>query len=290
MSKLLKGGAPKFSKKGGGGYHKFTKLLKKAKSTEKVLLSLSDDYEKILKKYYAKYQQHILNLNQLDKYFTDDDYNFESFRKSFDLIFSNHKNTDLLKNPLLLSNYLGIKSKYKNDEIVEYHMAQQFKYLFNTYYSEIERLLIVQIAVRNMLTTPEFKIYASDGKETDFMPIPQVKYQLNYEKTKSILDPIINSVKSKLNLYEPTNKKNMILNPSHNPKGIQDIEYKPAFINPNLKDRKEPVILFKEIPKDVQKEIQKKTLKKNSKPIQNIKVPANEAALPVVKVDIPKKL
>ena len=122
----------KLFKKGGGNYN-FFNLLKKAKGTEKKLLSLSNDYEKILKKYYTKYQQHMLNLNELDKYFIDDKYNFESFRKSFDIIFTNHKQKNLSKNPLLLSNYLGVKSNYTNEEIVEYHLAQQFKYLLNTY-------------------------------------------------------------------------------------------------------------------------------------------------------------
>ena len=192
-------------------YPEYFYLLKHSISSEQKLISSAEKYNKATHDYYRDYQEHIDNLIRLDKMFDG----FDSFKKSFDIIFKEFKDNKKIKDQsLLLSNYNKSKSKdnnsnepfYSPEDIIKFHLSQQIVYLLSNMYSEHERLLIKQVIIDNIKNKPVFNIITSDNKETDFITLPQTKYHLNYEKTKNIFDQAINNMRGKLDIVPNKNK------------------------------------------------------------------------------------
>ena len=194
---------------GGGFFFKsdkkpdFFKLFKEAVLSESKLLKGINDYNEFMKTYRELYKKHIENLDNLDNYLEDE--NFDSFHKSFNVIYkdidrninnNNFNTSKTLEQPLLLKNYSGMESYYEREDIIEYHLIQQINYLILNNYSEEDRLLIRQVAFRNIMKNPEFKVFSIENKMTEFLPLQHHNYQIDYDKMKEIIDQVISYIKS----------------------------------------------------------------------------------------------
>jgi hypothetical protein len=313
----------------------FFKLFKEALSSEGKLLNHIKDYNEFMVKYQEYYKKHINNLDKLDDYFDEDEINFNSFHKSFNIIYTDiekniNNNTFDIKNtftqPLLLKNYNDLESYFHSEDIIEYHFKQQIDYLLDNNYDEEDRLLIRQVAFRNIMEKPEFKVFSIENKMTEFLPLQHHNYQIDYTKMKDVFDQVILYIKSvlpdsysfkaKSKLIHKSKKKSIKFNkPKFN---------KPKFNNnnnhnnnnhnnnnnnnknnnnkniekENKKVKKETKKSEKKVKKESKKEIkksekskkEKKESKKVKKELQDIIIPINEPVLPIFKINMPKKI
>ncbi len=321
----------------------FFKLLKEAVLSESKLLKNIKEYSEFMKKYQESYKTHLQNLDKLDEYFEDEDVEFDSFHKSFNVIYKDidrninnntFDNNKTLEQPLLLKNYNGLESYYEVEDIIEYHLIQQINYLIQNNYSESDRLLIRQVAFRNIMKNPEFKVFSIENKMTEFLPLQHHNYQIDYDKMKEILDQVIVYIKS---VIPDVNTNNNLIK-EKKPKDRKRSEkiYRLYGINNNnnkktqkiseneKEERKEKTIKEKTIkekteiikigmkPKTKKKEsntyknnesnknnqsnqsnkVSKVSKKKvgRKKKLEEITIPNNEPILPVLKIDIPKKI
>jgi hypothetical protein len=311
------------NQKGSGFFFKsdkkpnFFKLFKEAVSSESKLLNHIKDYNEFMIKYQEYYKKHINNLDKLDDYFDEDEINFNSFHKSFNIIYKdideniNNNTFDIKKTfeqPLLLKNYNDLESYFHSEDIIEYHFKQQIDYLLDNNYSEEDRLLIRQVAFRNIMDNPEFKVFSIENKMTDFLPLQHHNYQIDYTKMKDVFDQVILYIKSvlpdsysfkaKSKLIQKSKKKSIKFNkPKFN---------KPKFNNNNNnndndkkveKSKKESKKVKKESKKEIKKESKKaskkeskKEKKESKKELEDIKIPINESTLPIFKINMPKKI
>jgi hypothetical protein len=243
-------------------------LFNTAQKSEKEFLKILTEYNNITNKYYKKYQQHIDNLINLDASFN----NVDSFKKSFEILFSSEDKNNINSQALLLKNYTDIEPFYEMDDILKYHFIQQLTYLLTKAYTDQERLLIRQITIQNVMTSPVMIIITADGRTTGMLPIPHSKYSVDYGALKSIIDQVINHMRSTLEnttaptpLFPTADIKPSTLVDLKNPDVKQDVKITPAQPTPPA------------------------TEDKKEKKLGEIKIPENQPVLPVFKIDIPKK-
>lgn len=239
----------------------FIKILQKAQKSEKELIEEYNKYVKI-------YKKHISDLDALDNYVVEDNYNFDSFRKSFEMIESELNDK---KNPLLLTNYTDVPKNDFSDDIIEYHLLQQIKYLLENNYSEEERELIKLVSLRNVKTSPEFKVFSIENKETEYLPLFHNKFQLDYSKMKDIFDQVIKYMNNNVGIIQK--QKSKLKSPNVNPKKTK-----------TLKKTKTPS------PKKSKKTKTLKKTKVKEKKIEEIGLPLNNNVLPVIEIKMPKKI
>ncbi len=251
----------------------FYKSFKKGLASEKDLCNFNKEYIKLINKYKEKIEAHLENLDKIDESLGDniniDD--FHSFRKSFEILTNNNTLEDNLQ-PLLLKNYEYISENDNDVNIIEYHLDQQISYLIFNYYNESEQRIFNSIIFRNLLKEPEFKVITTDGKITDFLPLPHVNYQLDYVKVKKILDQIVDySIKSKTKVYddEPalltTLPSSSISNNKTHETIIKEILCNQTTIESGKKISKKNIVLKKS-----KKESKSKKINKSSKVVRNM--------------------
>jgi hypothetical protein len=244
----------------------FIKILQKAQKSEKELIEEYNKYVKI-------YKKHISDLDELDNYVVEDNYNFDSFRKSFEMIESELNDK---KNPLLLTNYTDVPKNNFSDDIIEYHLLQQIQYLLETSYSDEERELIKFVSIKNVKSSPEFKVFSIENKETEYLPVLHTKFQLDYSKMKEIFDQVIKyitGITKKQNLS--LDIKSPIKTPNVNPLKKNKTKKKTKILSPSPSPSPMP---------------KRKTKTKSRKNIEDIGIPLNNDVLPVVHIKMPKKI
>ena len=269
----------------------FLDLLKDAKKSENNLLS---EYQKYVK----LYKDHIGNLDKLDNY-VKDDYDFDSFRKSFELLKKEDQtSTAFNENPLLLKNYTDITSIDDSDDIIRDHVLQQIKHLLDKNYSERDRQLIRLVSVRNIKTKPEFKVFSIEDKMTEYLPLLHNKFQLDYPKMKAVFDQVLDYIKSNTEgiYHEKTAKP------------ISHKKIKTPKMNNLVKEKRDRKIISRKLEKKVKKneepdekqekekqekekqEKEKQEKEKPKKEIGDIKLPLDDPTLPNLHIKIPKKI
>jgi hypothetical protein len=270
----------------------FIDLFKDAKKTESNLLS---EYQKYVK----MYKEHIENLDKLDDY-VKDDYEFDSFRKSFELLKKEDQSSHNFKsNPLLLQNYTDITDIDELDDVIHDHILQQIKYLLNKYYSERDRELIRFVSIRNIKTKPEFKIFSIENKMTEYLPLLHNKFQVDYPKMKEVFDQVLEYIKNNTKgiYYEKTAKP------------VSHKKVKTPKMNALLKEKKKlsnTIKINKKIVKKAETKVEKKLKKKEEKEeveepieikekvikkdISDIKLPTDDPTLPIFHIKMPQKL
>jgi hypothetical protein len=291
-------------------------LFKHTIASEKELIGSLKRYNTATQNYFSKYYKHVDNLIRLDQMFE----NFDSFRKSFEIVFGEFKDKKQISDQsLLLSNYNKLEPFLQPEDIIKHHLIQQIIYLLSNVYNQHERLLIKQILVQNVLKKPTISVVTSDGKSTDFIQLPQHKYHIDYERTKEIFDQAIVHMRSKLEMtqshgdrkvigmesveifpntfpeikfHDPSVVGNVAMIKKVEPKKLSIKKAEPKKLSIKKLSIKKPS-LKKVEPKNIsvkKVEPKKPSVKKQSgKKIHEIKVPMGEAILPVLKVDIPKK-
>jgi hypothetical protein len=271
-----------------------------------------------MKKYQEAYKEHLQNLDNLYEYFEDEDIEFDSFHKSFNVIYKDidrsinnntFNNNKTLEQPLLLKNYTELESYYEAEDIIEYHLIQQINYLIQNNYSESDRLLIRQVAFRNIMKKPEFKVFSIENKMTEFLPLQHHNYQIDYDKMKEIIDQVIVYIKSVIpdainnNVKEkkPKDRKSSekiyrlygINNNNTNTKKTQKKEEKTTEkkekIKIGTKTKKKKSNINENNESNESNKVSKKKVV-NKKKIEEITIPNNEPILPVLKIDIPQKI
>jgi hypothetical protein len=258
----------------------FVKILKKAQKSEK---ELAEEYNKYVK----IYKKHISDLDALDDYIVEDNYNFDSFRKSFEMIESDLNDK---KNPLLLNNYSDVPTNNFSDDIIEYHLLQQIKYLLEHNYSEEERELIKLVSIRNVKSKPEFKVFSVENKSTEYLPLFHTKFQLDYPKMKVIFDQVIKyitGITEKIKIQSPSLKsppKTPNVNPFQKIKSPKSIKKKTLSLSKKSISKESPSPILSPTPK---RKTKTKTIKKK---IEDIVLPTNNDTLPVVQIKMPKKI
>jgi hypothetical protein len=277
---ILKTRHPKLKKKWPEYYY----ILKHTMASEKELTKAVNKYNASTQNYFSKYYNHLDNLGRLDSMFE----NFDSFKKSFELIFQEYKDKKELKNQvLLLSNYNKLEPFLQPEDIIKHHLIQQVVYLLSKSYNPYERLLIKQIVIQDVLKKPKISIITSDGNGTDFVLLPHNKYHIDYDKTKDMLDHALSNIKSKVEII-PSHPERQIL-------GLDKIHIQPP--HPDMIKKQEPIrkISHKKHHSVKKASVKKGSVKKASvkkyegKKINEIKVPTDVPILPVLKVEMPKK-
>jgi hypothetical protein len=178
-------------------YPEYFYLLKHCMTSEKELLQSKKKYINITHDFYEKYYNHLDNLIRLDQLFEG----FDSFRKSFEIVFGEFKDTSKIKEQaLLLSNYNKLEPFSKPEDVIKYHLIQQIIYLLANVYNANERLLIKQVIVNDVLKKPTLIITTSDGKNTDPVVLPQNKFHVDYVRLKEIFDQALKHMRDKLNV------------------------------------------------------------------------------------------
>jgi hypothetical protein len=233
----------------------FYKYFKKGLLSERELHKFNKEYIKLILKYKLKIETHLENLNDMDAAFGDNinNPNFHGFIKSFEILSSNNTLDDSLQ-PLLLKNYEYI-SEHDNDiNIIEYFLDQQFSYLIFNYYNETEQRMFSSIIFKNLMTQPEFQVITSDGKLTDFLPLPHTNYELDYVKTKKILDQIISFLKKSTDIKRFKDEPPLLITlPSES---LAHVKTNEALVND---------VLCKQAIVSVNNKLSKKIIKKGSK-------------------------
>ncbi len=264
-------------------------ILKHTMASEKELTKAVDKYNVSTQNYFSKYYNHLDNLGRLDSMFE----NFDSFKKSFELIFQEYKDKKELKNQvLLLSNYNKLEPFLQPEDIIKHHLIQQVVYLLSKSYNPYERLLIKQVVIQDVLKKPKISIITSDGNGTDFVLLPHNKYHIDYDKTKDILDHALSNIKSKVEII-PNHPERQIL-------GLDKIHIQ--HIHPDMIKKQEAIHKISHKKQSHKKHhsakkgsVKKGSVKKGSvkkhegKKINEIKVPTDVPILPVLKVEMPKK-
>ena len=178
-------------------YPEYYHLLKHCMSSEKELLQSLKKYTNVTHNFYEKYYTHLDNLLRLDQLFEG----FDSFRKSFEIVFGEFKDSSKIKEQsLLLSNYNKLEPFSKPEDVIKYHLIQQIIYLLANVYNANERLLIKQVMVNDVLKKPTLIITTSDGKNTDPVVLPQNKFHVDYVRLKELFDQAIKHMRDKLNV------------------------------------------------------------------------------------------
>ncbi len=254
----------------------FIKILQKAQKSEKELIEEYNKYVKI-------YKKHISDLDALDNYIIEDNYKFDSFRKSFEMIESQLNDK---KNPLLLNNYTDVPKNDFSDDIIEYHLLQQIKYLIENNYNEEEKELIKLVSVRNVKTTPEFKVFSYENKSTEYLPLFHHKFNLDYPKMKGIFDQIIKYMNDNVGVLQK-------IKPNIKQKSIT--KAKTPNVNPlKIKSKTSIIKSLSPIKKTKTKtKVKAKTKSKTKikqKKIEDLNLPLNNNALPIVEIKMPKKI
>ncbi len=254
-------------------------ILKHTMASEKELTKAVDKYNASTQNYFSKYYNHLDNLGRLDSMFE----NFDSFKKSFELIFQEYKDKKELKNQvLLLSNYNKLEPFLQPEDIIKHHLIQQVVYLLSKSYNPYERLLIKQVVIQDVLKKPKISIITSDGNGTDFVLLPHNKYHIDYEKTKDILDYALSNIKSKVEII-PSHPERQIL-------GLDKIHIQPPHLDMIKKQEAIHKISHKKQSYKKHHSVKKGSVKKHEgKKINEIKVPTDVPILPVLKVEMPKK-
>ncbi len=170
----------------------FYKSFKKSLLSEKDLYKINKDYIKLVDKYKQKLEAHLENLDGMDATFGENIKNpdFHGFRRSFEILSENNSIDDDLQ-PLLLKNYEYMSEEDNDNDVIEYHLDQHFSHLIFNYYGENEQRIFNSIIFKNLMTEPEFKVITTNGKITDFLPLPHNNYQINYDKVKKVLDQVV---------------------------------------------------------------------------------------------------
>jgi hypothetical protein len=286
---------------------KFVDLLKKSISSESKLINQLKKYKQLIDEYNKIYKEHIKNLDKMDGYFEDD--NFNSFHKSFNVIFNkinirDFDDKEFSSEPLVLKNYTDINSDYLEEHIIEYHILQQIQYLLDLYYPKKEdRLLFRLVSVRDVMTKPEFKVFSIENKMTDYLPLQHNKYQLDYKKMKDIFDQVLSYIKSQISVsYMVSKKKKKSTKKNEKtPKLLHKLHSKSKKEKNNNVSRLHKKIKSKKIKskkisqkKISQKKISQKKIsqKKESlkKDLRDIKLPFDEPIIPGVEINIPRKV
>jgi hypothetical protein len=281
---------------------KFVDLLKKSISSESKLINQLKKYKEFVAEYNKIYKEHIANLDKMDRYFEDD--NFNSFHKSFNVIFNkinirNFDDKEFSSEPLVLKNYTDINSDYMEEHIIEYHILQQIQYLLDLYYPKKEdRLLFRLVSVRDVMTKPEFKVFSIENKMTDYLPLQHNKYQLDYKKMKDIFDQVLSYIKSQISVSYMVSKKKK--------KSTKHVQKSAKLLfKLQSKSKKEKNNNVSRLPKKMKsKKIKskkisnkkisqkKESLKKEShkKDLRDIKLPFDDPIIPGVEINIPRKV
>ena len=266
-------------------YPEYFYLMKHCMGSEKELMSALKKYTNITNDFYSKYYSHIDNLMRLDLMFNG----FDSFRRSFEIVFGEFKDkTKIKEQSLLLSNYNKLQPISQPEDIIKNHLIQHVIYLLANHYNSNERLLIKQILINDVMKTPTIVIVTSDGNSKKQTPLPQNKYHIDYVKLSNLIDQSIQHMRSTLDLT-PTFKLGEA-------RKVEDIKFDP---------RTMPVVKFNDpLPMKNLKEnpaVKRISIKKLSKKLSNPKlslkkktekkfIPVNQPTLPVLKVEIPKKM
>ena len=126
-------------------FPEYFNLLNNSISTENKLIESTEKYNNITNKYQNDYKKHINNLDKLDKMLNKFS-EFDSFKKSFEIIFNDIKDIKdkkkIKEQALLLSKYNEQTPFYTPYDIIKFHLTQQIIYLLSNMYSVQERLLI----------------------------------------------------------------------------------------------------------------------------------------------------
>jgi hypothetical protein len=136
-------------------------------------------------------------------------------------------------------------------------------------YSDEKRELIKLVSIRNVKTSPEFKVFSIENKETEYLPLFHTKFQLDYPKMKSIFDQVIKYITGtvqqiQVNIKQKTKK------------------IKTPNANPLLKKTKMSSI------RKVKSNVKSKV--KSKKKIEDISIPIHNEVLPVIQIKMPKKI
>jgi hypothetical protein len=261
----------------------FQDLLKKGVKSESKLINQLKKYKELVNEYDKIYKEHIKNLDKMDKYFEDDDFN--SFHKSFNIIFNKinirtFDKKEFESEPLVLKNYTDINSNYITENIIEYHILQQIQYLLDLYYPKKEdRFLFKLVSVRNVMTKPEFKIFSIENKMTDYLPLQHNKYQLDYKKMKDIFDQVLNYIKSQISI--DVSKKKLSKKKDKTPKLLHKIQ--------NISSKKKMESKKKMVSKKKMTS-KKKKMESKKKELLDIKLPFSDPIIPGVEINIPRKV
>jgi hypothetical protein len=294
----------KLKKKWPEYYH----LLKHTIKSEDNLMESIKKYNNVTNDYYTKYYEHLDNLVRLDQMFE----NFDSFRKSFEIVFGEFKDKKKIsEQSLLLSNYRKLSPFAKPEDMVKHHLIQQVIYLLANLYNANERLLIKQVLIDDILTKPTISVVTSDGKITDKIPLPHDKYHMDYVKLKQIIDQAIRHMRDKLNmapeyksgLKQPVDNikfdpRTMPLVKFNDPNPVKPMANNPGFKKISMKKgnsakKDKPASAKKDKPASAKKQHSKKQQQQQQqqqgKKINEISVPVEEKMLPALKVEIPQK-
>ena len=293
---------------------KFVDLLKKSIYSESKLINQLKKYKELVTEYNKIYNEHIANLDKMDGYLEDD--NFNSFHKSFNLIFNkinirNFNDKEFSSEPLILKNYTDINSDYMEEHIIEYHILQQIQYLLDLYYPKKEdRLLFRLVSVRDVMTKPEFKVFSIENKMTDYLPLQHNKYQLDYKKMKDIFDQVLSYIKSQTSVSYMVSKKKKksTKHVAKSAKLLFKLQTKSKkTLNNNVsripkKNKSKKKVSLKKISQQKMKSRKIESKKKIShkkisqkkisqkKDLRDIKLPFDEPIIPGVEINIPRKV
>jgi hypothetical protein len=282
-------------------------LLKHTIKSEEKLVDIIKKYNNMTNDYYTKYYEHLDNLVRLDQMFE----NFDSFRKSFEIVFGEFKDKKKIsEQSLLLSNYRKLAPFSKPEDMIKHHLIQQVIYLLANMYNANERLLIKQVLIQDILTKPTISIVTSDGKITDPIPLPHTKYHVDYVKLKQIIDQAIRHMRDKLNMIPEYKSvlKQSVEDIKFDPRTMPLVKFNDPMPNKPIADnfavkklsarkgnsgkkdkhatvkKDKPVSAKKDKPASAKKQHQQA-----QKKINEISVPVEQKMLPALKVEIPQK-
>jgi hypothetical protein len=298
-------------------------LLKHTIKSEEKLVDTIKKYNNMTNDYYTRYYEHLDNLVRLDQMFE----NFDSFRKSFEIVFGEFKDKKKIsEQSLLLSNYRKLAPFTKPEDMIKHHLIQQVIYLLANMYNANERLLIKQVLIQDILSKPTISIVTSDGKITDPIALPHSKYHIDYVKLKQIIDQGIRHMRDKLNM-SPEYKsglKQSVEDIKFDPKTMPLVKFNDPMPNKPIADnfavkklsarrgnsgkkdkpasakKYKPVSIKKDKPASFKKDkpasikkdkpaSAKKQQQAQQKKINEISIPVEQKMLPALKVEIPQK-
>jgi len=293
-------------------------LLKHTIKSEEKLVEVIKKYNNVTNDYYTRYYEHLDNLVRLDQMFE----NFDSFRKSFEIVFGEFKDKKKIsEQSLLLSNYRKLAPFSKPEDMIKHHLIQQVIYLLANMYNANERLLIKQVLIQDILSKPTISIVTSDGKITDPIPLPHAKYHVDYVKLKQIIDQGIRHMRDKLNMAPEykSGLKQSIEDIKFDPRTMPLVKFNDPIPNKPIADnfavkklsarkgnsgkkdkpasakKNKPASAKKDKPASAKKDKpasakkQQQQQQQQQKKINEISVPVEQKMLPALKVEIPQK-
>jgi hypothetical protein len=291
-------------------------LLKHTIKSEEKLVDAIKKYNNITNDYYTRYYEHLDNLVRLDQMFE----NFDSFRKSFEIVFGEFKDKKKIsEQSLLLSNYRKLAPFAKPEDMIKHHLIQQVIYLLANMYNANERLLVKQVLIQDILTKPTISVVTSDGKITDPIPLPHTKYHVDYVKLKQIIDQAIRHMRDKLNMIPEykSGLKQSVEDIKFDPRTMPLVKFNDPMPNKPIADnfavkklsarkgnsgkkdkhatvkKDKPASAKKDKPASAKKDKPASAKKQHQqalpKNINEISVPVEQKMLPALKVEIPQK-